>query len=254
MELKTQALDRLLEVLSPALAKELERIVSETREELEQEFQTRMRDAERAIQTEADAQLQRSLRDLHESTRKDVKEEFEQRFKATLEEHINKLQTEFAIERQRLESERQKAETERQRLEQDLTKWRVFGDAQRQFAEASTQTEILVRFLKLAEPFAGGLAIYVTKADGLGLWKSRGSAAFPEIISERSTDPESYFRTILVRGKVVAAVCASAPLKTEMIDFLVTSVERAIELFGLKLRTPAPRTVAAAEASQGSNV
>jgi hypothetical protein len=234
MELKTQALDRLLEAISPALAKELERVVQETREELEQEFQKRTRDAQLAFQKEADAQLQRSVADAREATHKKVTEELEQRFKKTLEDTISKLQAEFS--------------TERKQLEENLGKWRVFADAQRQFAEASTQAEILARFLKLADPFAAGLAVYVTKADGLALWKSRGDAVFPEIISEGTTDPESYFRTVLVRGKVVAAVCATPPHRMEIIDFLVSSVERAIEIFGLKLKTPTPKPLAAAEA------
>src|SRR5206468_11619925 len=50
--------------------------------------------------------------------------------------------------------------------------------------------------------------VYVIKADGLALWKSRGDGAFPEIISQQTTDPESYFRAITVRGKTVAAVSA----------------------------------------------
>ena len=80
---------------------------------------------------------------------------------------------------------------ERRALEEELAKWRVFVQAQRQFADASTQAEILARFLKLAEPFAAGLAVYVSKTDGLALWKSRGNGVFPEIISEGSTDPMS---------------------------------------------------------------
>jgi len=233
MELKTQALDRVLEALSPALAKELERLVQETRDELEQEFQQRLQDvvreAQAAAHREADAELQRRIAETREATRKQVIEEVEERFKTTLEENTNKIQTETAAERRALEEE--------------LAKWRVFVQAQRQFADASTQAEILARFLKLAEPFAAGLAVYVTKADGLALWKSRGNGVFPEIISEGSTDPESYFRTVVVRGKVVAAVCASPPCKMEIVDFLVSSVERVIEIFGLRLKTPLPNPV-----------
>ena len=42
----------------------------------------------------------------------------------------------------------------------------------------------------------------------------------------------------LVRGKVVAGVCALPPCKMEIVDFLVSSVERAIEIFGLRLGMP----------------
>lgn len=234
MELKTQALDRVLEALSPTLAKEFERVVKETRDELEQEFQKRLqgavREAQISLQKEAEAQLQRSVTEARESTGKQVSEELEQRFRKTLDENTKQLQSEWSAERKR--------------LEEQLGKWRVFADAQRQFADASTQAEILARFMKLAEPFAAGLAVYVTKSDGLALWKSRGEAAFPEIISEGTTDPESYFRTISMRGKTVAAVCATPPCRTEIVDFLVSSVERGIEVFGLKLKTPVPKPAA----------
>ena len=231
MELKTQALERVLEALSPMLAEELERVVKETREQLEQEFQKRLhaavKEAQTSVQKEADAVLQRSVAEVRESTRKQVSEELEQRFKKSFDETTKQLKSEHS--------------TERAKLEEQLGKWKVFADAQRQFGEASTQAEILARFMKLSEPFASGLAVYVTKADGLALWKSRGTAAFPEIISEGSTDPESYFRTLLVRGKTVAAVCAAPPCRIEIIDFLVSSVERAIEVFGLKLKAPVPK-------------
>jgi hypothetical protein len=233
MELKTQALDRVLEALSPALAKELERVVQETRDELEQEFQQRLqsvvREAQSAAHREAESELQRRIAETREATSKQVIEETEERFKKTLEEHTNKIQSETT--------------GQRRILEEELGKWRLFVQAQRQFDEASTQAEILARFVKLAEPFAAGLAVYVAKADSLALWKSRGSGAFPEIISEGSTDPESYFRTLVVRSKVVAAVSASSPCKMEIIDFLVSSVERAIEIFGLRLRAPLAKPV-----------
>src|SRR4029077_12977831 len=103
--------------------------------------------------------------------------------------------------------------------------WRVFAEAQRQLAEASSQAEILSRFLRLAEPFADGIAVYLAKADGLALWKGRGRA-FPEIISKETTDPESFFKAITVRNKTVAAICAAPPFKGETLDFLATSLER----------------------------
>lgn len=237
MELKTQALDRLLEALSPALAVELDRVVHETRETLEQEFQTRLqaavRDAENAAKSAADAELQRAVADARETTRKQVSEVLEQQFRKALEETTHKLSSESSAERAR--------------LQEQLTQWRIFADAQKQLAEASSQPEILARFLKLAEPFASGLAVYVTKTDGLALWKSRGKAAFPGIVSEETTDPESYFRTINIRGKTVAALSASAPFKAEALDFLGSSMERAIEVFGLKLRASAPKQVMASE-------
>ena len=228
MELKTQALDRVIEALSPALARELERVVQETRDGLENEFQQRLlgavRESQAAVHREVEGELQRRVVETREATRKQVIEELEERFKRTLEENTNKIQTETAAERRVLEEE--------------LAKWRVFVQAQRQFSDAATQAEILTRFLNLAEPFAAGLAVFIAKGDGLAIWKNRGNRAFPEIISEETMNPESYFRTIVVRGRVVAAVCALPPCKMESIDFLVSSVERAIELFGLRLHAP----------------
>ena len=228
MELKTKALDRVLEALSPTLGSELERVVKETSEKLELEFERRLQDAvkeaQAAVQNEAVAELRRSVEETREQTRKQVSEELEQQFKKSLDETTKHLKSEW--------------DAERTRIEEQLAQWRVLADAQRQFAGASTQAEILARFMKLAEPFAAGLAVYVTRADGLALWKCWGEAVFPEIISEGTADPESYFRTILVRGKTVAAVCASRPRKIEIVDFLVSSVERAIEVFGMKLTTP----------------
>jgi hypothetical protein len=231
MELKTQALDRALEALSPALAAELDRVVDETRQALEQEFQKRLqsavRDAEAATRSAAEAQLARAVADAREATQKQVTEELEKQFSSKLADTTAQLTSE--------------ASAERARLQEQLDQWRVFAEAQRQLAEASSQPEILARFLKLARPFAKALGVYVTKKDGLALWKNRGEGAFPEIISQETTDPESYFRTITVRDKTVAAVCAVPPFRSEALDFLSSSLERAIEVFGLRLRAPVPK-------------
>ena len=45
MELRTQAVDRLLEALAPSLSAELERVVAEVRQQMEQEFQSRLESA-----------------------------------------------------------------------------------------------------------------------------------------------------------------------------------------------------------------
>ena len=85
------------------------------------------------------------------------------------------------------------------------------ADAQRQMAESRSQSEILSHFLDGAEVFAPNLAVYVTKADGLALWKTRGTTAFPELVSKETIDPEAYFKPIVVRERTVAAVCARQP-------------------------------------------
>jgi hypothetical protein len=237
MELKTQALDRVLEALSPALAAELDRVVAETRQTLEEELQKRLeiavRDAEQNTKAAADAQMANAVAETEETTKKQVTAELEEKFQTKLAETIAQLQTE--------------ASAERSRLQEQVDQWRTFAETQRQLAEASSQPEILARFLKIAQPFAAGLGLYVTKADGLALWKHRGNGAFPEIISQQTTDPESYFKAVVVRDKIVAAVCALPPFRSDALDFLTWSLERAIEVFGLKLRAPVPKPVIASE-------
>jgi hypothetical protein len=238
MELKTQALDRVLEALSPALAAELDRVVNETRQSLEQEFQKHLqaavREAETAGQKAAEVELQRAVTEAREATRKQVSQELDQQFQKTLEQTTSELKTQ--------------ASAERARLQEQLDQWRTFAEAQSLMGESTSQAEILARFLKLTETFAPALALYVAKSDGLALWKTRGKAAFPEIISQQTTDPEFYFKVVTVRGKKVAAACAAQPYKAEALDFLVASMERAIELFGLRLRAPAAKPEVVVEA------
>jgi hypothetical protein len=228
MELKTQALDRFLEAISPPIVKEFERVLAETRDELEQEFQRRLLNAEReaqsAVAKEAAGQLDRVVAEARESTRREVKEELEEHFKRTLKETTKQLQADWAAERSR--------------LEEQLAQLGVFVEAHRQFGDATTQAEILSRFTKFAESFSNGVAVYVAKGDRLALWKSRGDGTFPESITEETSVPDSYFKTVSVRGKTVAAVYALPPCKADVIDFLESEMERAIEVYGLKLKTP----------------
>jgi len=239
MELKTQALDRLLEALSPALSAELERVTQEIRESLEQEFNQRFQravgDAESTARSnaaaDAAADLIRAVAEATEKTREamraEVTEELERQFAQRLAENANRVRSEVVAEHAR--------------LQEQLEQWKRFADIQRQLAESPSQPEILLQFLNLAQPFANALAVYIANADGLALWKSGGKAAFPDIISQQTTDPESFFRAITVRGKTVAAVCAAPPFKPEVMEFLSGCLERAIEVFGLKLRTSSPR-------------
>jgi len=235
MELKTQALDRLLEALSPVLSAELERVTQEIRESLEQEFDQRLQRAvsgvEATIKSNAAEDLNRAVAEATEKTREamrtEVIEEVERNFDARLAQNTNHVRSEIAAERAR--------------LQEQLEQWKAFADIQRQLAESSSQPEILLQFLNLAQPFANALAIYIAKADGLALWKSGGKAAFPGIISQQTTDTETFFRAVTVRGKTVAAVYAAPPFKPEVMEFLSGCLERAIEVFGLKLRTSSSR-------------
>ena len=45
MELRTQAVDRMLEAVAPAFAAELDRVLQESRQQMEAEFQTRLQSA-----------------------------------------------------------------------------------------------------------------------------------------------------------------------------------------------------------------
>jgi hypothetical protein len=237
MELKTQALDRLLEALSPAISSELDRITQETRETLEKEFENRMqtdRQEAEAAQAAAQTELARAVEEATEATRTQVKADLEEEFKQRLAEMTGQLQAQAAESRSQL---REQFELERAQLQEQLEQWKTFAEAYRQLVESSSQPEILSRFLRLSQPFAAALAVYVAKADGLALWKSRGNVAFPEIISQQTTDPESYFRSIHVRGKTVAAVSAVVPFKSDALDFLSGALERAIEMYGLRLRS-----------------
>jgi hypothetical protein len=233
MDVKTGALDRVFEAIAPALASELDRVVRETREALEKEFQERIDDAIREAESaklSVETRLERAVEEAKEQGRRQVTLELEQQFSQRLEAKINQLQTEASQERAKLQSQ--------------LDQWRMYAETQRALAEASSQQEILGRFLRLAEPFAEGLAIYVKKADGLALWKSKGKGAFPDIVSKDTTDPEFYFRNISIRGNRVGAICAAPTFRSDALDFLAGSLEHAIEAYGLKVRAPVPRMVA----------
>ena len=109
MELKTQALDRVLEALSPALAAELDRVVSETREALEQEFQKRLqsavREAESASRQAAEAEQEQAVREARETTKNQVTEELNEQFKKTLEQATSALKSEASTELARVQEQ-----------------------------------------------------------------------------------------------------------------------------------------------------
>jgi hypothetical protein len=254
MDVKTHALDRLLEALSPAVSAELDRVAQETRGELEQEFQRKLdsavRDAEAATSSAVRAEMQRTLEQTvdqaKEQTRREVSEEMERQFEQKLGDETTRLQNDAGEARAKLESAmkqmKEEWSSELTKLEDERDRWRTFAQTQRAFAESSSQPEMLTRFLDAAHPFANGLAVYVSKADGLALWKSKGSGVFPKIVSRETTDPESYFRTLSVRGKTVGAVVAAPTYQSDALDFLSASLEHAIEAFGLKLHAPASKS------------
>ncbi len=263
MELSTQRVDKILEALAPSLAAEIERILQEAGRQQEQEFLKRLEaatnEAKSAVMQLAAAEKEKAVAELREklsaelqvhkekaiaSTRETVGAEMEHQFRETLSETIDQMGADFA---KQSKTTAEQWEIERGRLRDQVNLWRTYAEGQRQLAESGSQAEMLTRFLNLVGPFAGAVAIYVAKADGLALWKSRGKGAFSHLVSQDTIDPESFFRPIVVRGRTVAAVCARQAYKAEPLDFLSSCLARAIEVFGLKLQTPVPRPPADAE-------
>ena len=221
------------------LTAELTRILDATRTQLEDEFRKRLeaavRDAESASSQAAEHEREQALAD----ARLQITAELQGQFDQTLQQNTTRLQAQFD---EQMSASTKQWEQEKARLQAEIDLWRTYDDAQRQMAESHTQAEILGHFLDRAEPFAPNLAIYVAKPDGLALWKTRGRVAFPNIVSKNTIDPDAYFKTIVVRERIVAAVCARHPLKPESLDFLSGVLSRAIEAFGLRLQTQAPAT------------
>jgi hypothetical protein len=266
MELKTQSLERLIQALSPTLSSELSRMVQETRESLEQEYNSRLetavREAEAAAASGVQAQIESAVERAKEETRRQVAAEQEQQVNERVEAAISQFKQSAAEERARLETaltqHRLEAAAEQARFEAaknewstELNKvddarehWRILAQVQRELAEAPSQKEILGRFLRITQPLAEGMALYLPKGDALVLWKSTGKGAFPETIGKNGSDSGAYFRVLSVRGQKVGAICASTVLRSEDLEFLAGSLEHAIEVFGLKLRAPVNKPAA----------
>lgn len=230
------AVDRLLEALSPALASELDRIIIEVRQALEADFDLRLQQALRETEAAAQSHLERTVAETQEKVRKQVSEELRARFDEELQARLNQLRTQLE---EAFKAKAAQWEAERGRIQAELEQKRLLLSFPRQAMEASTQGEILSRFLKVAEKFAAGVAIYVNKADGLALWKSRGDGEiFPPITSAETVDSEFYFAPVVIRYRTVAAISARPPYDREGLDWLVDVLAKAIEHFGLRLRFP----------------
>ena len=239
MERRTQAVDKILEALAPALSAELERILPEARQQQEEEFNKRLeasvREAESNAAKLAEAQKEQAVAEAREKVKAELQAQSEQ----TLRQSIEQLGADFATQSQAAAAA---WEEEKARLQDQLNLWRTYAEGQRQLAESGSQAEMLTRFLNLVEPYAGAVAVYVARADGLALWKSRGKGAFSELVSQDTMDPESFYKPLVVRERTVAAVCAAQPYKAEPLDFLSACLGRAIETFGIKLQAPLPRS------------
>lgn len=235
-------------------------MVQETRESLEQEYQSRLetavREAEAAATSGVQEKIDSAVEQAKEETRRQVAAELDQHVserveaaigqfrqeaaeeRAKLEAELTQFRTEAAQERAKFEATKNEWSTELNKVDDERERWRALSQIPRELSEAPSQKEILGRFLRLAEPFAEGVAFYLPKGDGLALWKSTGKGAFPENVGKAGPDSGSYFRVLSVRGQSVGAVCASAESRSDAIDFLAASLEHAIEVFGLRLRAP----------------
>ena len=262
MELKTQAVDKILEALAPALSSEVERVLQEARQQQEEEFLKRLQAAtseaqnaamqlgeaeKQKLTAELQAQKEKAVADACEKVSTDMRNQFQE----TLRQTIDQLGADFARQSQAAAAQ---SDAEKASLQDQMSLWRTYAEGQQQLAESGSQAEMLTRFLNLAEPFAGAVAVYVAKADGLALWKSRGKGAFPELVSKDTIDPQYFYKPLVVRERTVAAVSAVQPYKAEPLDFLASCLGRSIEAFGMKLKTsiPKPQVSAAAAAAVAS--
>jgi hypothetical protein len=241
MELPKQS-DRLLESLAPLLTAEMERVKEESRQQMESEYQERLqsalREAELATLHLAEVRQEEAVIEAREATRIQLTEGFSEQ----LHYNLQQLREEMSAKaNDDMKAAFANWATERASLQEQLSRWHTYADAQRQLTESPSQPEIVTRLIKLSEPFAESLAFYISKSDGLALWKARGGRAFPQMISRDTIDPDLYFKTAVVRGKVIAAVCAARPCRSESLDFLMSCFERAIEYFGLKQQQRGPR-------------
>jgi hypothetical protein len=225
---------------------EKEKALAETRVRISSEMQAEkekaLAEARQQISAEFQVQKEKAIAGEREKISADMRNQFQE----TLRQSIDQLGADFAKQSQAVAEQ---WEVEKGSLKDQVNLWRTYAEGQQQLAESGSQAEMLTRFLNLVEPYAGAVAVYVAKADGLALWKSRGKGAFSDLVSQDTIDPESFYKPLVVRDRTVAAVCALQPYKAEPLDFLSSCLGRAIEGFGLKLKTPAPRHPAAAAAA-----
>ena len=219
------------------------------------ELRTRLEEEARQAIDASKAEHTQTVERERESARLGVTAEMESRFKGDLESRLEQLRSSMEQEareaEKRLKKEASEAAERWKEQDEDLTRqvdrWRLLAEFSRRVGDASSQVEILARFLRAAEQFSSGVALYLNKPEGLELWKSCGEKAFPDLISEETIDPEWYFSQIVVRDKMVAAVCALAVDDRESLLVLVDGLTKAIENFGLRIRFFGPPSSEPAE-------
>lgn len=229
--------NRLIEAISPQLFTELDRMLEEFRQKLEAEATVRLKkallDKESEFRTRTDEETHRVRSETSDRIRSEVTTLLEARFAGQLTSELEKVKQEMGIQaREALEG----WQKERLDLVSKAEQLRVLYDFHSQVWGAASQSEILRRFMVAADRLSSGVAVYLNRDDGLARWETKGEAAFPELISQETIDPEWRFEEIVVRSRTVAAVCAAGVTGRESFDGIVTTLQRAIENFGLRSR------------------
>ena len=214
------------------------------------ELRTRLEDEARQAIDASKAEHEQRVERERESVRLGVTAEMEARFKGDLQTRLEQLRSSLEQEAREAEERWKKESSEAagrwkeqdEELTRQVDRWRLLAEFSRRIGDASSQVEILARFLRAAEQFSVGVALYLNKPEGLELWKSCGEKAFPELISEETIDPEWHFSKIVVRDKTIAAVCALEVEDRESLLVLVDGLTKAIENFGLRIRFFGPQS------------
>jgi hypothetical protein len=241
MELNTEDAKSVADSSSPDPSSEIARILEVAQRQLEEEFRRRL---ESAVQAAASAAIVAAGTERDEAisrARTEVTAELRAEFDQTLLRTITQLQSDFE---RKMRVAREQWDEEKLRVEGQLNLWKSYAEAQRLMTESKSQTEILSHFLQRTEVFAPNLAVYISKPDGLALWKTRGDGPFPNLISQNTSDPEAFFKAVVVRGRTLAAVSARPPFDAAPLGYLSDVLERAIEAFGLRLESSKARSVA----------
>jgi len=242
------AVDRLLKSLAAPLANELKNILEEARTSLEAEIQQRIQkavsDAAASAQSSATQQIEVAVAEAQEAVRKEVTEELSARAEGELQAATSRMKEEARVAAERWASEKYTLTIEAQR-------WKQFGEFHSQILEVTNQGEALTGFLRAVEGFAEACAVYVSKPEGLTLWRSRGDAVkFPAAITAETANPQYYFAPVVLRAKTVAAIVAAPDFDRPVLDRLVAVLARGIE--GIASQIKATRA-AAPQAQAGSS-
>src|SRR5688572_5678624 len=175
MEPKTQAVERLIDALSPTIAAELERVVMETRRAVEVELEQRFNAAVQQAETDRQAAVEKAVLEVQDTVRRQVTDELQSQFSKTIDDTSSNLKLSYQSELQKAQVELIKAQSDLEKLQNDwnsdrvglehqVQQWRSLAEAQKQLAEANSQIEILMRWLSLAEPCGSSIAVYTAKA------------------------------------------------------------------------------------------